>query len=545
MRILRMTCYGAFGIVLVLAGVVFLSPQLPYLGSVEVKIVKSGSMQPAIKTGGIVVLTKSDRYVLGDIVTFDSANSQIPTTHRIVGLQGEGESLSFVTKGDANEDPDTDLAQASKIHGKVLFSLPYVGFILDFARKPLGFSLLIALPALLIIFDELEKIWNEFRKLRRGKIEENGENTLPTLQTIPHDSPKNTNVHSTTLTRSVALDVRTPLVRPQRRIMDIRPPVQKVISRNTTIIPVQKRSATNVRGVAMTACAVFILNALILSSATIGSTSSYFNDTETSLANRLVASAIDFVVQTDGDDYGFVEGILNEEGGAIVQVVTPEKGSAGLRYELDVEFATGTPAFCAAIHADVTEPFDYHGSLSTLFADDVAFGSPWSLGLSLIPTEYEIGTVCTINFVYRAYDIDANGNTGYVDEEKVPLTLTVLSPDIALPEQFLRTAQVEGGAPSDIVEIFIPTGVGTSTDTGTTTSDTEDEDSGDVDDTDTGDQENEQGAQSDESASPTEVETSEESVENPGEENDEGADTDEVEPPPELEEDTDSEEDGQ
>ena len=96
MRILRMTCYGAFGIVLVLAGVVFLGPQLPYLGSVEVKIVKSGSMQPAIKTGGIVVLTKSDRYVLGDVVTFDSANSQIPTTHRIVGLQGEGESLSFV-----------------------------------------------------------------------------------------------------------------------------------------------------------------------------------------------------------------------------------------------------------------------------------------------------------------------------------------------------------------------------------------------------------------------------------------------------------------
>jgi hypothetical protein len=55
------------------------------------------------------------------------------------------------------------------ILGKVLFSIPYFGYIVDFARKPVGFALIIGIPALLIIGDELRKIFVETKRLIKEK----------------------------------------------------------------------------------------------------------------------------------------------------------------------------------------------------------------------------------------------------------------------------------------------------------------------------------------------------------------------------------------
>jgi len=434
MKILRIACYGAFALILGLAGVIFLGLNLPYVGQIEIKIVKSGSMEPAIMTGGIVALVKSPAYAVGDVITFDAENSDIPTTHRIIGTETVNGVEMFVTKGDANEERDNELALPAYVRGKVLFTLPYVGFILDFARKPLGFTLLIALPALLIIIDEIEKIWREMRTLRQQKRDAPpvSKNKLPTARIA-----------------SVPLIVSRPL----RRSVDIRKRVHK--SEPVPIEAVQKPAVT-VRDVAVTACAVLVLNALIFSSATIGSTVSYFNDTESSTGNTFTASAIDFTVETDGNSYGFQDGIIDEPDGAVVQVVSPETGSSPARYELSVEFANGTQELCNAVIATVSEPFIYNGPLATLSASGVLFDDPWSLGLTLGAGVFEPGTFCSINFVYRAYHTDAEGNTGYTDEEKVPLTLTILTPAPVAPEAFERTL-IETEANEDSEDIFVPT----------------------------------------------------------------------------------------
>jgi hypothetical protein len=113
---------------------------------------------------------------VGDIITFGKdTETQIPTTHRIVA---KSETGSFITKGDNNDAPDPITVPTSYIQGKVFLTVPYLGFTLDFAKKPLGFILLVGIPALIVIFDEVRNIYSEFRRLRKKRIGNNGKSDL-------------------------------------------------------------------------------------------------------------------------------------------------------------------------------------------------------------------------------------------------------------------------------------------------------------------------------------------------------------------------------
>ena len=124
------------------------------LGGMELKIVRSGSMEPAIETGALIAVREAATYQVGDVITFGADTAtQIPTTHRIMEVEKNAGATTFVTQGDANENIDPTPVAASSVIGKVVYSAPKVGYIFDFARQPLGFLLLIGIPAGLIILD--------------------------------------------------------------------------------------------------------------------------------------------------------------------------------------------------------------------------------------------------------------------------------------------------------------------------------------------------------------------------------------------------------
>lgn len=130
-------------------------------------------MEPSIKTGSVVVIKPASAYKINDVVTFGKdTKKDIPTTHRIVSSRAVDGALLFTTKGDANENNDTQEIRSTDIHGKVLFDVPFFGYIIDLARKPLGFAVLIILPALIVVYDEGMKIFNEVKKMRLKKKEE-------------------------------------------------------------------------------------------------------------------------------------------------------------------------------------------------------------------------------------------------------------------------------------------------------------------------------------------------------------------------------------
>ena len=131
-------------------------------------VVYSGSMEPAIKTASVIVSIPRQNYLQGDIITFSpSGSSKDLITHRIALKQfpeGVTGYPAYLTSGDANEKFDNWEITNDKIIGKVVFSIPYLGYIADFAKKPQGFILLVIVPATIVIYEELKMLKGEFSK---------------------------------------------------------------------------------------------------------------------------------------------------------------------------------------------------------------------------------------------------------------------------------------------------------------------------------------------------------------------------------------------
>jgi signal peptidase len=127
-------------------------------------------MEPAIHTGSVVIVKPENNYKIGDVITFTHAiKMETPVTHRIYDVRVEGGQSVYITKGDANNALDSAEIAKKNIKGKVLFSIPYLGYIVNFIKKPIGFTLIIVIPAVLIIGDELKKIYNEIKKKKKNE----------------------------------------------------------------------------------------------------------------------------------------------------------------------------------------------------------------------------------------------------------------------------------------------------------------------------------------------------------------------------------------
>jgi len=135
--------------------------------SFQVLRVMSGSMEPKIKVGSIVFVQKVKPEILkeNDVITYTSLeDSNISITHRLIAIEEKEGKTVFKTQGDANNSEDIDEVSPSQIKGKVVFSLPFLGYLSVWIRKPLGFGLLVILPALLIVISEILNIKKTIEK---------------------------------------------------------------------------------------------------------------------------------------------------------------------------------------------------------------------------------------------------------------------------------------------------------------------------------------------------------------------------------------------
>ena len=117
---------------------------LPVGGTVSYVITHGISMLPEYEAGDLVLVRKADRYAVGDVIAYRSANLNQPVLHRIVEAGDEG----YVTKGDNNSWLDSDHPTDADVMGRKWAHLPGVGNWLAKARSPVGASLLLGLVAL-------------------------------------------------------------------------------------------------------------------------------------------------------------------------------------------------------------------------------------------------------------------------------------------------------------------------------------------------------------------------------------------------------------
>ncbi|MDO8335781.1 MAG: hypothetical protein Q7T74_03320, partial [Candidatus Saccharibacteria bacterium] len=297
---------------------------------------------------------------------------------------------------------------AKDVIGRVAIAVPYVGFILDFARQPIGFSLLILLPALMIIFAEIEKVWIEIKARRKNRATEFSDDD---------NMPTGGEMISVTSKPLRMMDVGTPI---QYRSL----PTYNLMPTRPLPIPVSVVGNKKFTGEWALMSLILIGSSIFVSATFLPYTASYFNDAERLFGNTMRAVALDFTVSSEVNAFNFLGTSLDSENSSIINVVEPVSGSVEAKYDMRVEFKDGSELFCNAIVADMTVlPTVYTGPLLLLSAVDVDFTGPWSLVLTLDENVagYLPGDFCQVDVVYTAWHHDGVNGVGYTDEERVPL----------------------------------------------------------------------------------------------------------------------------
>jgi len=170
---IKETSFGIF-LTLMAMAIALVYIATPIFGN-RALIVRSGSMEPAIHVGDLVVVQAQNGYVspqpqkpiykVGDVIAFKGTkNSSVVITHRITQVEVKEEKVFYQTKGDANKGQDQFLAPQENIIGKGTMRLPYVGKLIAFTKSNVGFPLLVVVPSSLVIIFELITISREIRK---------------------------------------------------------------------------------------------------------------------------------------------------------------------------------------------------------------------------------------------------------------------------------------------------------------------------------------------------------------------------------------------
>lgn len=149
---------------------------VPKISGYQLYIVLSGSMSPTFNTGSMVVVQAqpASEVLVGDVITYRQPGSEKLTTHRVVEISKE-EGLSFITRGDANDTVDVEAVPAKNVVGKVVFALPYVGYVISFAKTTMGLIFLFIVPGLLILVLEVRNLiryvgeWDKQNKITKGR----------------------------------------------------------------------------------------------------------------------------------------------------------------------------------------------------------------------------------------------------------------------------------------------------------------------------------------------------------------------------------------
>lgn len=127
--------------------------------------ITTGSMEPTIPTGTLVVVKAADAYAVGDVVSYISRDTAIygcANTHRIIAIYSDANGdVQYQTQGDANPVPDELLVPIADVIGKVVlqFSMfQWVGYLLFFVGTRWGFLLVIICPLLYVTVSNMREL---------------------------------------------------------------------------------------------------------------------------------------------------------------------------------------------------------------------------------------------------------------------------------------------------------------------------------------------------------------------------------------------------
>ncbi len=108
----------------------------------------TGSMEPNIPVGSLVVIVRDSSYEIGDVVAFQRRAGETHTMHRIIEIDGD----TVTTCGDANTGSPDDPIKIDQIKGKVVLCIPKVGGVMLKMANVVSHPVTIAVIVIAIVF---------------------------------------------------------------------------------------------------------------------------------------------------------------------------------------------------------------------------------------------------------------------------------------------------------------------------------------------------------------------------------------------------------
>jgi signal peptidase I len=101
-------------------------------------VVYSGSMEPGIQKGSVAIARPLNpaSVDVGDVIVFRTQGASLPTLHRIIEIKDEAGARTVTTKGDANSAVDPAPITLTGRGSKVIYSVPYMGYLLHANQAP-------------------------------------------------------------------------------------------------------------------------------------------------------------------------------------------------------------------------------------------------------------------------------------------------------------------------------------------------------------------------------------------------------------------------
>lgn len=143
----------------------------PEIFGYQLKTVLSGSMEPGIKTGSIIAVKPGGdmtRFKQDDVITFMEEDGKL-ITHRITEVIASGDSVMYRTKGDNNNAEDINPVLSENVVAEYTgFTIPYVGYFINFSQSQNG-AFLLLIPGILLIGYAGITIWRAIREIELPK----------------------------------------------------------------------------------------------------------------------------------------------------------------------------------------------------------------------------------------------------------------------------------------------------------------------------------------------------------------------------------------
>ena len=173
---LKKTWNSVTTIILVIVVILALLLAGARLVGLQVYTVLSGSMEPNYHVGSVIYVKEVDPSTLkvGDAISFLISEKTV-ATHRIIEVlpdESDPNVIRFRTKGDNNDIEDTNPVHCNNVLGKVVGTIPLLGYVSNFVQNPPGTYIAIAAMAILILAVFVPDIVSNARSLKAAEEEE-------------------------------------------------------------------------------------------------------------------------------------------------------------------------------------------------------------------------------------------------------------------------------------------------------------------------------------------------------------------------------------